>query len=178
MPICARAGCNASSRNWETQQKIGAQRSRRHPPPWKPLSAARKTSIERRSCISVVARSGPMAIIRELSFRPLAGASGRRAMAIAKIYVTRLKQRTKPRTGLITRRIAAHKILYFIAENLSARRDEFARRISAMTEADKALARREVDASIDRLFYWAAFADKCGGTIQETTIARIGDRNS
>ena len=62
------------------------------------------------------------------------------------------------------------QILYFIAENLSARRDEFARRISAMTEADKALARREVDASIDRLFYWAAFADKCGGTIQETTL--------
>ena len=62
------------------------------------------------------------------------------------------------------------QILYFIAENLSARRDEFARRITAMTESDQALAMREVDASIDRLFYWAAFADKCGGTIQETTL--------
>ena len=38
---------------------------------------------------------------------------------------------------------ARAQILYYIAENLSARRDEFARRIRAMTECEPALAERE-----------------------------------
>lgn len=62
------------------------------------------------------------------------------------------------------------QILYYIAENLSARRDEFARRIRLMTECEPDLAGREVDAAIDRFFYWAAFADKAGGVVQETTL--------
>ena len=62
------------------------------------------------------------------------------------------------------------QILYYIAENLSARRDEFARRIAVMTESTPADSAREVEMSIDRLFHWAAMADKCGGTIQETTL--------
>lgn len=62
------------------------------------------------------------------------------------------------------------QILYYIAENLSARRDEFAGRIAMMTDCEPALAEREVDAAIDRFFYWAAFADKSGGTVQETTL--------
>lgn len=62
------------------------------------------------------------------------------------------------------------QILYYIAENLSARRDEFARRIAVMSDCEPAMAEREVDAAIDRFFHWAAFADKSGGTVQETTI--------
>ena len=62
------------------------------------------------------------------------------------------------------------QILYYIAENLSARRDEFARRIANMTEATPVNAKSEVDASIERLFHWAALADKAGGTVQETTL--------
>ena len=62
------------------------------------------------------------------------------------------------------------QILFYIAENLSARRDEFARRIAIMTDCVPAMAEREVDAAIDRFFHWAAFADKSGGTVQETTI--------
>jgi len=62
------------------------------------------------------------------------------------------------------------QILYYIAENLSARRDEFARRIANMIEATPANAKSEVDASIERLFHWAALADKAGGTVQETTL--------
>ena len=65
---------------------------------------------------------------------------------------------------------ARAQILYYIAENLSARRDEFARRIRSMTECEPALAEREVDAAIDRFFHWAAFADKSGGAVQETTL--------
>ncbi|HHC28990.1 MAG TPA: aldehyde dehydrogenase family protein, partial [Rhodobacterales bacterium] len=50
------------------------------------------------------------------------------------------------------------QILFYIGENLSARADEFAERIDAMTgKRDGAL---EVEKSVDRLFTWAAWADK------------------
>ena len=62
------------------------------------------------------------------------------------------------------------QILYYIAENLSARAEEFAARLAEMTDAGLDSARTEVAASIDRLFHWAAFADKSGGTVQETTL--------
>ena len=63
------------------------------------------------------------------------------------------------------------QILYYIAENLSARAEEFAGRIAAMTDAPPDVARAEVALSIERLFHWAAYADKSGGMIQETTCA-------
>jgi len=62
------------------------------------------------------------------------------------------------------------QILYYIAENLSARHEEFASRIADMTGVKIDKARAEVNLSIDRLFHWAAFADKSGGTVQETTL--------
>ena len=39
-----------------------------------------------------------------------------------------------------------------------------------MTEAPLQAAQAEVEASIERLFHWAAFADKSGGVLQETTL--------
>jgi aldehyde dehydrogenase (NAD+) len=65
------------------------------------------------------------------------------------------------------------QILYFIAENLSARADEFARRIDALTGVGPQAARREVEQSIERLFMYAAYADKYGGTVQETELRGI-----
>lgn len=62
------------------------------------------------------------------------------------------------------------QILYYIAENLSARADEFAARISAMTGASAKNAQAEVQQSIERLFTYAAWADKYGGTVQETDM--------
>jgi aldehyde dehydrogenase (NAD+) len=62
------------------------------------------------------------------------------------------------------------QILYFIAENLDARREEFARRIKAMTGRSLNSAQEEVDLSVERLFTYAAWADKYGGDIQETTL--------
>ncbi|HLV44601.1 MAG TPA: aldehyde dehydrogenase family protein, partial [Aggregatilineales bacterium] len=62
------------------------------------------------------------------------------------------------------------QVLYFVGENLNARRDEFARRIAAMTGQTQKAAREEVDLSVSRLFTYAAWADKYGGTVQETTL--------
>jgi aldehyde dehydrogenase (NAD+) len=56
-------------------------------------------------------------------------------------------------------------VLYYLAENLAARADEFARRIEAQCEVSKADARKEVDASVDRLFGYGAWADKFEGRI-------------
>eukprot|EP00730_Choanoeca_flexa_P003393 TRINITY_DN11393_c0_g5_i1.p1 TRINITY_DN11393_c0_g5~~TRINITY_DN11393_c0_g5_i1.p1 ORF type:complete len:886 (+),score=229.44 TRINITY_DN11393_c0_g5_i1:2-2659(+) len=68
---------------------------------------------------------------------------------------------------------AAHnraQIVYYMAENLELRRGEVAERIAAMTGQELAQAEKEVDASIERLFYWGALADKFGGAVQETTL--------
>ncbi|GKY88196.1 aldehyde dehydrogenase family protein [Sinisalibacter aestuarii] len=56
------------------------------------------------------------------------------------------------------------QILFYIGENLSARADEFAHRINEMTGKRHGAA--EVEKSIDRLFTWAAWADKYDGAIK------------
>lgn len=65
------------------------------------------------------------------------------------------------------------QILYFIAENLSARSEEFTQRIMDMTGQTAETAQTEVEKSIERLFTWAAWADKYGGEVQETTLRGI-----
>ncbi|MWB76694.1 aldehyde dehydrogenase family protein [Pseudooceanicola sp. 216_PA32_1] len=59
------------------------------------------------------------------------------------------------------------QILYFIAENLEARADEFARRINGLTGAG---GDAEVAASVKRLFTWAAWADKYAGEARDVPI--------
>ncbi len=58
---------------------------------------------------------------------------------------------------------ARAQILYFVAENLARRTNEFASRIRVMTGVSTAAARAEVEASIARLFSYAAWADKYDG---------------
>ena len=62
------------------------------------------------------------------------------------------------------------QILYYIAENLAARSAEFGARLQQMTGASAKLCEQEVSASISRLFTYAAYADKSGGRVQETTL--------
>jgi aldehyde dehydrogenase (NAD+) len=62
------------------------------------------------------------------------------------------------------------QILYFIAENLDARAEEFAGRIHEMTGCSMKDALVEVNTSVERLFTYAAWADKYGGSVQETTL--------
>ena len=65
------------------------------------------------------------------------------------------------------------QILYYIAENLSARATEFAVRISAMTGQSTAKADAEVEASIERLFSYAAWADKYEGTVHAPPLRGV-----
>jgi aldehyde dehydrogenase (NAD+) len=60
------------------------------------------------------------------------------------------------------------QVLYYVAENLSARADEFARRLSVMTGASARAAKAEVEASIRRAFVYAGYADKFDGAVHAT----------
>ncbi|WP_170444136.1 aldehyde dehydrogenase family protein [Ruegeria arenilitoris] len=63
------------------------------------------------------------------------------------------------------------QILYYIGENLSARADEFAHRIDAMTGRKDGT--KEVDAAIQRLFTAAAWADKYDGQVHGVPIRGV-----
>jgi aldehyde dehydrogenase (NAD+) len=63
--------------------------------------------------------------------------------------------------------------VYFLAENLAARADEFARRIALQTGADVATARAEVEAALEQLFTAAAWADKYDGAVHATPIRNV-----
>jgi aldehyde dehydrogenase (NAD+) len=65
------------------------------------------------------------------------------------------------------------QILYYIAENLSARGAEFAARIDAMTACGKRRAKQEIEASISRLFTYAAWADKYDGAVHSVPIRGV-----
>ncbi len=63
------------------------------------------------------------------------------------------------------------QILYYIAENLSARGDEFAKRLNEIS--GKTGGRKEVDATLSRLFTYAAWADKYDGQAHGVPIRGI-----
>ncbi len=62
------------------------------------------------------------------------------------------------------------QILYFLAENLDYRRDEFAARLRAQTGKDGA---GEVAASVERLFAFAGWADKYDGAVHNPPTRAI-----
>ena len=64
------------------------------------------------------------------------------------------------------------QILFYIAENLSARQAEFVQRIASMTGSTSD-ARREVDTSISRLFTYAAWADKHDGAVHDVPMRGV-----
>ncbi|MDQ2819796.1 MAG: aldehyde dehydrogenase family protein [Pseudomonadota bacterium] len=71
-------------------------------------------------------------------------------------------------------RATAHnraQVLYYIAENLAIRADEFSARLAAMTGSKDP--QREVQASIERLFYYAAWADKYDGLAHQPPMHGI-----
>ena len=65
---------------------------------------------------------------------------------------------------------ARAQILYYIAENLAARTDEFAQRLSRLTGGNGAA---EVDAAVQRLFTYAAWADKYDGLVHQVPLRGV-----
>ncbi|WP_298676477.1 aldehyde dehydrogenase family protein, partial [uncultured Lentibacter sp.] len=63
------------------------------------------------------------------------------------------------------------QVLYFMAENLEARGAEFARRIDAMKGGKSGM--KEVEASVKRLFSYAAWADKYDGAVKGVPIRGV-----
>jgi aldehyde dehydrogenase (NAD+) len=57
------------------------------------------------------------------------------------------------------------QILYYLGENLEARKAEFADRIRSMTGVSANAAKREVDLSVERLFAFGGWADKFDGAV-------------
>jgi aldehyde dehydrogenase (NAD+) len=63
------------------------------------------------------------------------------------------------------------QILYYMAENLSQRRDEIAHRLAAAVADTQAVA--EVNSSIERIFSYAAWADKFDGAVHNPPFRSI-----
>jgi aldehyde dehydrogenase (NAD+) len=68
---------------------------------------------------------------------------------------------------------ARAQVLYYVAENLSARAKEFADRIRAMTGATPKAAAAEVEAAVSRLFTYAAWADKFDGAVHTPPLRGV-----
>jgi aldehyde dehydrogenase (NAD+) len=62
------------------------------------------------------------------------------------------------------------QVLYYIAENLAARSVELAARITAMTGGD---GEAEVEASVQRLFTYGAWADKYDGQVHQVPLRGV-----
>ncbi len=65
------------------------------------------------------------------------------------------------------------QILYYIAENLAVRADEFAGRLQAMQGSTEKAAKAEVEATISRLFTYGAWADKYDGAVHNVPIRGV-----
>ena len=65
------------------------------------------------------------------------------------------------------------QILFYIAENFSIRTREFKERLMELTGASAAAAGREVAASVERLFSYAAWADKLEGAVHRPPARQL-----
>ena len=101
--------------------------------------------------------------------RRTASSSAKSATATARTSATRSRRRARSsRSGRTTSEHNRAQILYYIAENLDARADEFADRLRLADAASRrAKTRLEVDAAVSRLFAFAAWADKYEGAVHK-----------
>jgi len=67
---------------------------------------------------------------------------------------------------------ARAQVLYYLAENLAARSDELGRRIALLT-GDAPAAEREVALAIERIYVYAAWADKYDGLVHHTPYRNV-----
>jgi aldehyde dehydrogenase (NAD+) len=65
------------------------------------------------------------------------------------------------------------QVLYYLGENLAARAGEFAERLAGLTGATPEAAAGEVQASVARIFSYAAWADKWDGAVHHTPFRNV-----
>jgi aldehyde dehydrogenase (NAD+) len=73
-------------------------------------------------------------------------------------------------------RATAHlraQVLYYLAENLSVRAGEFSHRLKSLTGAREDETKREVQRTIERLFYYAGWTDKYDGHVHGTPFRNV-----
>ena len=71
---------------------------------------------------------------------------------------------------------AAHlraQVLYYLAENLGVRAPEFERRLVDMTGVSRAKAATEVQVALERLFFYAAYADKYDAAVHAVPMRNV-----
>ena len=68
---------------------------------------------------------------------------------------------------------AKAQVLFYLAENLFVRKEEFANRLIQMANISKEQANFEVEESINRLYTYAAYADKYDGRVHYTTSKNV-----
>jgi aldehyde dehydrogenase (NAD+) len=64
------------------------------------------------------------------------------------------------------------QVLYYLAENLAGREEEFAGRLASFGAEPKA-SRREVELAIERIYTYAAWADKYDGAVHHTPFRNV-----
>ncbi len=65
------------------------------------------------------------------------------------------------------------QVIFYIAENFSARAEEFVQRIMQLTGVKKAEAQKEVDLALSRIYTYAAWADKHDGLVHHTPYRNV-----
>ena len=65
------------------------------------------------------------------------------------------------------------QVLYYVAENLAARESEFAARLARLSGNSKRKAANEISACIERIYTWAAMADKYDGDVHATPFRNV-----
>ena len=68
---------------------------------------------------------------------------------------------------------ARAQVLYFLAENLAVRKTEFAETIVQMLEISRSQASAEVEKSIERIYFYAAMADKYDSHVHSTPMRNV-----
>ncbi len=68
---------------------------------------------------------------------------------------------------------ARAQILFYLAENLFVRKEEFAARIMQQTAMSQKDAEQDVNLSIERIYHYAALADKYDGNVHHTTVRNV-----
>jgi len=80
------------------------------------------------------------------------------------------------RKGTAWGKATAHaraQVLYYLAENLAVRESEFADRVRALTGTNGAKAHAEVRLAVERLFAYAAWADKMDGDVHQVPLRAV-----